>query len=52
MIWKVHVQESVTGAGNLGEIEGKNAPEENGITLAEDRGTPQLNNGNTTEGHA
>ena len=42
-------QESVSGAGNLGQIESENAPEENRILLAEDGGTPQLNNGNTTQ---
>ena len=45
-------QETATGAGNLDPIEEENAPEENGNTLAEDRGTPQLNNGNTTQGNA
>lgn len=36
-------QESVTGVGSLGQIEGEYAPEENGVTLAEDGSTPQLN---------
>ena len=44
-------QESVTGAGNLGQIESENAPEKKtGRHRAEDGGTPQLNNGNTTQG--
>ena len=45
-------QETVTGAGNLGQIEDENAPEENGIALAEDGGRPQFNNGNKTQGNA
>ena len=36
-------QETVTGAGNLGQIEEANAPEENGATPADDGGTPDLN---------
>ena len=42
-------QKTATGAGNLDPIEEENAPEENGNTLAENGGTPQLNNGNTTQ---
>ena len=42
-------QETATGAGNLDPIEEENAPEENGKTLGEDGGTPQLNNGNATQ---
>ena len=45
-------QETVTGAGNLGQIEDETAPEENAITLAEDGGTPRLYNGNKTQGNA
>ena len=45
-------QETATGAGKLNPMEEENAPEENGNTPAEDRGIPQLNNGNTTQGDA
>ena len=45
-------QETATGAGNVDPIEEENAPEENGKTLAENGGTPHLNNGNTTQGSA
>ena len=44
--------ETATGAGNFDPIEEENAPEENGKTLGEDGGTPQLNNGTATEGNA
>ena len=40
---KYMYQESVTGAGSLGQIEGEYAREENGVTLAEGGSTPQLN---------
>lgn len=40
-------QETVTGAGNLRQIEEENTPEEKGNTPADDGGTPRLNNGNT-----
>ena len=45
-------QETVTGAGNLGQIEEENTPEEKGNTPADDGGTPRLKNGNTTQGNA
>ena len=45
-------QKTATGAGNLDPIEEENASEENGNTLAKNGGTPQLNNGNTTQGNA
>ena len=45
-------KESKTGAGNIDQIQGENAPEENEIALAGDGSTSQLNNGNTTQGKA
>ena len=45
-------QETVTGEGNLDQIEDETAPEENAITLAEDGGRARFYNGNKTQGNA
>ena len=44
-------QETVSEGGSLGELDGKNAPEQNENTPAADGDTPQVHDGNLTEGN-
>ena len=44
-------QETVSEGGSLGELDGENAPEQNENTPVVDGNTPQVHEGNLTEGN-
>ena len=44
-------QETVSEGGSLGELDGEDAPEQNENTPAVDGNTPQVHEGNLTEGN-